>query len=391
MSAFKILLLSLLFLTVNLAYAGVAPIKNMPEYNGTYWGSPGTGGNCDSNSINCDSIAGRSMFSTLYRDNYDNRSTCAGENCGSHAGVDILVVSGTPVVASLAGKIVESGCKDYKGSGLTGGTIIIEANNPYISGNKVYLVYAHLDDWDLLAEGDIVTQGQVIGYSGGVKKNPDGTGGGVCPGASGGAHLHFQVDKNPPDANGRPWIPGFHSSVPTDTADADFIVSKYTYNPLPFVTGKAYNFNFSEAKNSELWGVANANSTGVASGSLWIDGEGPTVYTGRSSMFPNATCGSGKCSREITLNADIFKKVMFDLDFKCPAGKTTLHYRGTDNVWRSGFFGYSSAVGSKYNLDLSGQPYWKGIITDFLIQPSPGCMANTGTKEYFIKQMYFYR
>jgi hypothetical protein len=381
MSTLKIFLFALLVLTISEAYSGVSPVQNMPEYNGTYWGSPGTGGDCDASSVNCDSIAGRQMFSTLYRDNY-SQDGCTGESCGSHAGVDIRVPSGTPVVAALTGKIVELGCrpKGIAGNGQTGGTIIIEADSPYVSGQKVYLVYAHLDDWDLFAEGNTVTQGQVIGYSGGDPNI------GVCPGASDGAHLHFQVDRNPPDANGRPWFPD--PATGANRADIDFTVSKYTYNPLPFVTGKAYNFNFAETKNSELWGVANANSTGVASGSLWVDSETANPYTGRSSLFGNVACGrKSNCSRTITLDADVFKKVTLDLDFKCPTGQTTLWFKGQDNVWHGGSFSYTTA--KKYALTMSVLSDWKGVVTNFLIQPSNGCMANTGTKEYFIKQVYF--
>ncbi len=382
MSTLKIFLLSLLFLTANLACAGVAPIKNMPDYNGTYWGTPGTGGDCDSSSVNCDSTAGRPMFSTLYRDSYD-RASCSGENCGSHAGVDITVRSGTPVIASLSGKVVEAGCKEAAGTGQTGGTVIIEADNPYVSGNKVYLVYAHLREWTHYAKGDYVTQGYVIGISGGRTDDP-------CAGSSTGAHLHFQVDKNPPDANGRPWIPNVHANQSTNTADSNFTVSKYTYNPLPFATGKAYNFTFSESNNAELWMVANAKSAGVSSGSLWIDSEKTTTRTGRSNYLGTVACGQpSNCSREITLDADVFKKVMLDLDFKCPAGKAYISYRGPDDVWKSVSFDYTTA--KKYYLSNASIATWKGIITDFLIRPSDGCTANSGSKEYFIKQMYFYK
>ncbi len=384
MHSIKILLAIMLVFITNHANSGFAPIINLPDYNGTYWGAPGTGGNCDSRTSDCDSTAGRKMFSTLYRDNY-NDTGCEGENCGSHAGVDITVASGTPVIASLPGKIIVAECRpsNVAGNGQTGGTVIIEADNPYISGKKVYLVYAHLNDWDLYAEGDIVKQGYIIGISGGDPNND------TCAGSSTGAHLHFQVDKNPPDANDRPWIPNVHANQSTNTADSNFIVSKNTYNPLPFVTGKAYNFTFSESKNSELWGVGNANSTGVSSGSLWIDGEGPNVYVGRTSYIGgNVACGeSAKCSREITLDADVFKKMVLDIDFKCPAGKTMVYYRGPDDVWRSFTFDYTTA--KKYTLTLSNLTYWKGIITDFMIKPSAGCTANSGSKEYFIKQMYF--
>ncbi len=387
MRLFKLLLLITLVFIANHAYSGVAPIKNLPDYNGTYWGAPGTGGNCDSLAENCDSTAGRAMFTTLYRDNYERNSGCAGEGCGKHPGVDIVVEADTPVLASLAGEVVESECdwnriRGWENGALGfGGLVIIKAKNPYASGD-VYVSYAHMNS-RTVSVGDVVTQGQVIGYSGGDDVN------GVCPGFSSGNHLHFQVDKYPPVKNKSDILIAWYPTGKVESMDSDFEVTKKTYNPLPFVTGKAYNFTFSESKNYELWTVGNATSRGVSGGSLWIDGEGSNVYAGRTSYIGgNVACGeSAACSTEITLDADVFKKMVLDIDFKCPAGKTTVYYRGPDDVWRSFTFGYTSA--KKYTLTLSNLTYWKGIITDFMIKPSGGCTANSGSKEYFIKQMYF--
>lgn len=365
---------------VQTVFAGTNPIANMPDYNGTYYGTPNTGGNCDSNAANCDSTAGRRMFNTLYRDNYFRESGCAGERCGSHAGVDINVPSGTRALAALAGTVVQSECKEAAGSGLTGGTVVIEANNPYASG-KVWLVYAHLDKWDYYAKGKTVGEGAVIGLSGGDPKPK-----GKCPGSAQGAHLHFQVDKQTPDSAGRPWFPPSGAA----RADSDFAVTKYTHNPLPFVTGYAYNFTFAENGNKELWGATNVTSYSTANSALVIDGSSQYAYAGRSSFFTETTCGYSdgrKCSREITLNADIFKRVVLNLNFKCYNNPVTIWFRGPDDVWHGGEFSYSSA--GKYMLNMSGLFYWKSIITDVMIQPSLGCTASPGPAEYFINQMYF--
>jgi len=363
------------------AMAGTKPIANMPDYNGTYYGTPNTGGDCDSAATNCDSTAGRKMFTTLYRDNYTRESGCAGERCGSHAGVDIAVVSGTPVMAALAGTVVVSGCKEGPGTGDFGGTIVIEANNPYVAGNKVYLVYAHLDDWDDYPVGSQVSEGVPIGLSGGKPKNQ----GGICPGGSQGAHLHFQVDKNPPDAQGRPWFPPSGAEQSDDVLNP--VVPQYTHNPLLFVTGFVYNFTFAENNNKELWGAANVTAYNTVNSYLWVDSSSAYPYVGRSSLFGDISCGeTAVCSREITLDASIFKRLVLNLDFKCVANPVTIYYRKPDNAWYGATFNYDSA--RKYSLGMSGLADWNGIITDLVIRPSQGCTASPGPEEYLIKQMY---
>lgn len=330
------------------------------------------------------------MFSTLYRDNYNRRQgspPCAGERCGSHAGVDIAVPSGTTVRAALAGKIVESGCKQGAGTGNFGGTIVIEADNPYLPSNKVYLVYAHLDKWNYYAKGTIVTEGTVIGLSGG---DPNA---GICPGASGGAHLHFQVDKQPPDSQRRPWFPRLTGGA--ERPDSDHTVTKYTHNPLPFVLGYAYRFTFEELGNKELWNAMSVTSFTVAGGSAQIDSNTGLTYIGRMSDAGETTCATSlgkKCSRQITLDADIFKKMMLTLDFACVNNPVMLYYRTSDKVWHvAGLFGFSYVIPATYMLNFSTLASWKGIITDFKIKPSFGCTANPGPYEFYIKELYFQR
>ena len=383
MKAWKVILLILL-VSYQFAIAGTKPIAKMPDYNGTYYGTPNTGGDCDSLSANCDSLAGRKMFTTLYRDNYSRTSGCAGEGCGKHPGVDISVASGTPVNAVLGGKIVSSMC-DWNGirgfnNGASGwgGLVIIESENPYTVNSKVYTVYAHLDKWDLFSKGEIVPEGQIIGYSGGSAST------GKCPGASSGAHLHFQIDKNYP-YNGKPWYPTGRVEESDDGSNPE--VPQYTHNPLPFALGYAYNFTFAEKGNKELWGAVNVTSYNTANSDLWIDSSSSNAYIGRSSYFGDTSCGeSDLCSREITLDADVFKLLVMNINFKCVSNPVIIYYRKPDNIWRAAAFNYSSA--QTYALDFSSLSDWKGIVTDIMIRPSKGCTASPGPEEYFIKQMY---
>lgn len=93
---------------------------------------------------------------------------------GWHGGVDTCCWSGTQgktVVATASGEVIYSGFNGY------GNCIIID------HGNGISSVYGHLDS-KAVSEGQLVNQGDVIGYAG----NTYGPGG-----YSTGAHLHFEI------------------------------------------------------------------------------------------------------------------------------------------------------------------------------------------------------
>lgn len=90
-----------------------------------------------------------------------------------HTGVDYAAPMGTPVVALGDGKVIE---RRYKGGG--GNTVRIKHNSVYTTA------YLHLSKYAKgLKVGDMVKQGEVIGYVGST-------------GASTGPHLDFRVWKN---------------------------------------------------------------------------------------------------------------------------------------------------------------------------------------------------
>lgn len=362
-----------LFYVVPTAMAGTFPISNMPVYNGTYYGTPSTGGDCDSAATNCDSTAGRKMFSVLYRDNYNRTSGCAGERCGKHPGVDIAVVSGTPVKASMSGTAYRvDSCNST-----WGGLVVIEVNNPYSPGEKAYISYAHMRSV-FITQGSSITEGQTIGQSGGSTSD-------ACHGESTGSHLHFQVDR--PHTGLYPWYPLGRVEDTDDLTNPE--VPQYTHNPLPFVAGYAYYYTFSENNNKELWGATNVTNYNVVNSYLWVDSSSPYTYTGRSSLLGDASCGdTAPCSREITLDANIFKYLVMELDFKCVSNPVTIYFRKPGSSWYAASFSYDTA--RVYNLYMGGLSSWNGIITNVMINPSQGCTANPGPEEYLIKQMYFY-
>lgn len=86
-----------------------------------------------------------------------------------HAGLDVAVPLGTPVVAAGKGKVTFSGW-----DGGYGNVVIIEHGD-----GKVSTRYAHLARYDV-SEGDVVVSGQQIGLVGST-------------GRSTGPHLHYEV------------------------------------------------------------------------------------------------------------------------------------------------------------------------------------------------------
>lgn len=105
-----------------------------------------------------------------------------------HTGIDIPVLSGTPVIAAGSGKIIWAGYGLYRG--------IPDPKDPYgiavairhdfgFHGSTLYTVYGHLSDVDVV-EGEYVQLGQKIGMSGATGKVT-------------GPHLHFEVRLNKND------------------------------------------------------------------------------------------------------------------------------------------------------------------------------------------------
>lgn len=90
----------------------------------------------------------------------------------AHKGVDIFAASGTPVLAAAEGVIVK------RDSNAVGGISLYERG---MDGRTIYY-YAHLKAWRPgIKEGDLVRQGDVIGYVGSTGN------------VSGSPHLHFAV------------------------------------------------------------------------------------------------------------------------------------------------------------------------------------------------------
>jgi septal ring factor EnvC (AmiA/AmiB activator) len=101
---------------------------------------------------------------------------CPSSAGNNHDAFDIANSSGTPIVATASGTVVTKGYHPPFGFG---NFVVIRHILP--SGQRVYSLYAHMLSASLFSKGDLVKQGQTIGYMGqsGVPGN--------------GVHLHFQM------------------------------------------------------------------------------------------------------------------------------------------------------------------------------------------------------
>lgn len=107
---------------------------------------------------------------------YGNRSL------GWHHGIDLGTPSGTNILAPADGEVIESRYKDDR----CGGRIYI--NHGTIDGKNIKTRYCHVKEM-FVEKGDKVTQGQIIGLTGGGTKDKG-------HGRSTGPHLHWEVYEN---------------------------------------------------------------------------------------------------------------------------------------------------------------------------------------------------
>lgn len=145
-------------------------------------------------------------YTVLYMGSYSELWT---ENAGSHAAVDIIAPTGTPVYAA-ANAVVH---KAYAGKYGEGNTVILRHDDVPSKENPdyaatYYSAYEHLDGFTV-QKGDKVQKGDLIGYVGN-------TGNSSTP------HLHFQIDKdNAP----------YHPYYTSDKEKA----AKHTIHPVEWV------------------------------------------------------------------------------------------------------------------------------------------------------------
>lgn len=109
---------------------------------------------------------------------------------GPHSGIDIPTYMGTPVKAPADGYVAR-----VHDSGNTNYSYLL-----MLHGDNISTVYGHLSGF-AVNEGETVTRGQVIAYTGGA---PGSRGSGL----STGPHLHFEVRQNNSPVNPRKFLGG---------------------------------------------------------------------------------------------------------------------------------------------------------------------------------------
>lgn len=108
---------------------------------------------------------------------------------GPHSGIDIPTYVGTPIKAAADGYVARL----HEATGPGYSYILL------LHGENVSTVYGHVSGFGDIREGQVVTRGTVIGYTGGAP----GSGG---AGLSSGPHLHFEVRKNNVAINPRQYL-----------------------------------------------------------------------------------------------------------------------------------------------------------------------------------------
>jgi hypothetical protein len=174
--------------------------------------------------------AQRNAYITYPVPNMGNYRLDATENSGSHPGIDIKTLIGTPVQSMANGVVFKVG-NQSTGFGKSVSIAHVNIPDPRNPGQTTTLVstYAHLSKVNV-REGQKINKGQIIGEVGD-------TGFATAP------HLHFQVDRS--DAPFIPYWPftytelreaGFNSNF--DAVKAGFgkqNARKYTEHPINFI------------------------------------------------------------------------------------------------------------------------------------------------------------
>lgn len=165
-------------------------------------------------------------YITAYLGQYTGGAGEAHENDGSHAGVDIKGLIGTPIYAIANGVVEKAKTTTENGNYVVIRHSGIKDNNG--TEKTYYSSYLHLDKF-LVTPGEVVDKNMVIGYMGttGLSTTP---------------HLHFQIDNE--DAPFHPYWPFTWDDVKQKNTTFFNAVNeglgkdnatKYTINPMTFV------------------------------------------------------------------------------------------------------------------------------------------------------------
>ncbi len=157
----------------------------------------------------------RNTYITYPVPNLGNYQLDATENSGSHTGLDIKTLVGTPVHSISRGVVIKSE-NQPTGFGQFIVVMHVDVPDPENPGQKTKLfsVYAHLSSRNV-QPGDKVEKGEVIGKTG-------------MSGMATAPHLHFQIDRE--DAPFHPYWPFTWKDLRSTNINSYFDAVKYGVN-----------------------------------------------------------------------------------------------------------------------------------------------------------------
>ncbi len=178
----------------------------------------------------------RNTYITYPVPNLGNYKLDATENSGSHTGLDIKTLIGTPVRSISRGVVIKS---ENQATGFGQFILILHTDVPDPKNpgqlTNLYSVYAHLSSRSVRA-GDTVEKGQYIGKTG-------------MSGMATAPHLHFQIDRS--DAPFHPYWPFTWKDLKSNNINSYFEAvkqglhsdraAKFTVHPMNLV---AANLNY---------------------------------------------------------------------------------------------------------------------------------------------------
>lgn len=124
-----------------------------------------------------------------------------GLNSGRHYGLDVDADQLTPVKSTALGKVVRVDPPVMENANIYPSVVKIQHGS--VDGRRIDTLYLHLTQI-YVNVGDYVTQGQIIGLSGGRCYTP---GAGKCHVFTTGDHLHYEMHANDVPVNPLPYLP----------------------------------------------------------------------------------------------------------------------------------------------------------------------------------------
>lgn len=153
-------------------------------------------------------LTAKLFYSTRFFGAYD---LDAREFSGDHAGIDLKVPEGTPVV-SIGGGRIAAVVRETSGLGLH---VVVEHR---VDGETYYAIYGHLRSVSVRT-GQVVAPGDVIAHSGST-------------GRSTAAHLHLQIDRGTPGEES-------HEAYWPGTTPSKAEAAQNTVHPITFIATHA--------------------------------------------------------------------------------------------------------------------------------------------------------